>query len=68
MDEYPKFDEWQQNCDNVSAFLLESERLIKTEDKIGDAIETVKEQLDDNQVDFTSGIVSDCSDYGMISG
>ena len=54
-EEYAKFDEWHQNCDNVNQFLLESERLIRTEEKIGDDIEKVKEQIKDNNVRRTSG-------------
>ena len=54
-EEYAKFEEWHQNCDNVNQFLLESERLIRTEEKIGDDIEKVKEQIKDNNVRRTSG-------------
>ena len=52
-DEYTKFDEWRENCDNVNKFLLESERLINMDEKIGNDIDKVKEQLDDNGVSWS---------------
>ena len=52
-DEYTKFDEWRENCDNVKEFLLESERLANMDEKICSDIEKLKEQLDDNGVSWS---------------
>ena len=52
-DDYTKFDEWRENCDNVKEFLLESERLANMDEKICSDIEKLKEQLDDNGVSWS---------------
>ena len=48
--EYKQFDSWRERCDNMNQWLSESEKLIKSEEKIGTDIEVIKEQITDNQV------------------
>ena len=48
--EYERFDTWRDRCDNMNQWLIESERLIKNEEKVGSDIDVLQEQIKDNQV------------------
>lgn len=48
--EYQTFDTWRTKCDNVNQWLRESEKLIKSEERVGDTVDALKEQIEDNQV------------------
>ena len=50
--EYKRFDSWRDKCDNMNQWLTESEKLIKSEEKIGSDIDVLQEQIKDNQVGF----------------
>ncbi|XP_067048762.1 dystrophin-like isoform X1 [Acropora muricata] len=48
--EYQTFDTWRTKCDNVNQWLTESEKLIKSEERVGDTVDALKEQIEDNQL------------------
>lgn len=48
--EYQTFDAWRTKCENMNQWLTESEKLIKSEERVGDSVDVLKEQIEDNQV------------------
>ena len=48
--EYQTFDAWRDKCDNMNQWLTESEKLIKSEEKVAGDIDALQEQIQDNQV------------------
>ncbi|XP_068690393.1 utrophin-like [Montipora foliosa] len=48
--EYQTFDAWRDKCDNMNQWLTESEKLIKSEEKVSGDIDALQEQIQDNQL------------------
>ena len=48
--EYEKFDSWREHCENMNQWLIESERLIRNEEKVGAEVAVLQEQISDNRV------------------
>lgn len=55
--DYIKFDDWRKHCDVMNQGLVHSEKLIKNEEKIGNDIDTVENQLDNNEVNGICNLV-----------